>query len=220
MSEKNQLILKWVKVGIFCGIAGDICYGLAIGLPMPKHLMHVFFWSFGPLLIAGSPGIYYFIKQHRNSIPLQLGTVFLMLAGLSVTMMAVIQRAVFETFLPIKPDTPDSAAYQAWRMGLESGNAVQLGIDVVWDIFILTSAILLAISMYSHPRLGKTISIIGVTIGVLGLFLNFQTFPVPPGQAGSFDIGPLVGLWFLAVMIMIIINFKWLRRSLEESATE
>jgi hypothetical protein len=134
--------------------------------------------------------------------------------------MGVIQRAVFETFLPIKPDTADSAAYQAWKMGLESGNAVQLGMDIVWDIFIMASTILLAISMYSHPRLGKVISVTGVTIGLVGLFLNFQTFPMPPGQAGSFDIGPMVGFWFLAVMIMIIINLKWLRQSLEKSAIE
>lgn len=219
MSEKNKLILKWVKVGIVCGILGDICYGLAIGVPMPGFLANLVFWSFGPLLIAGAPGFYYFIKQHKNSITLQIGTIFLMFAGLSMTFMSVIQRAVFETFLPIRPEKADEIAYQAWKMGLESGNAIQLGIDIVWDIFILTSAILLAIAMYSHPKLGKIISILGVAIGLSGLFLNFQTFPTPPGQAGSFDIGPLAGFWFLAVMIMLIVNFKWFKASLEKSAT-
>ena len=218
MSEKNRQIIQWVRVGVGCGIVGDVCYGLAIGVPMPVHLTHVVFWSFGPLLIAGSPGIYFFVRQHRNSIPLQIGTLFLALAGLSVTMMAVIQRAVFETFSSIRPESSDAASYQAWSMGLASGNAVQLGLDIVWDIFILVSTILLAISMYGHPRLGKILSITGITIGLLGLFFNFRTFPAPPGEAGSFDIGPLVGLWFLAVTIMIIVSFKWLRRSLEDAS--
>ncbi len=219
MSEKNQLILQWVKVGIVCGILGDICYGLAISVPMPDILTNVVFWSFGPLLIAGSPCIYFFIKQHRNSVPLQIGTIFLALAGFSMTIMSVLQRAVFQTFLPIRPDSADTVAYEAWRMGLASGNAIQLGMDIVWDIFILVSAILLAISMYSHPKLGKIISVIGILIGLAGLFFNLSTFPVPPGQAGSYDIGPAAGFWFLAVMIMVIVNFKWFKRSLEETSS-
>ncbi len=217
MRENERLIITWVKVGVVCGLLGDLCYGLAIGLPMPLHLMHVVFWSFGPLLIAGSPGIYFFIRQHRDSVQLQIGTIFLALAGFSMTMMAVIQRAVFETFLPIKPDAADLTAYEAWKMGLESGNAVQLGMDIVWDIFILVATILIAISMYSHPRLGKLFSIIGIAIGLSGLYFNLSTFPTPPGEAASFDIGPLVGLWFLAVTISIIFSFKWLNNSLRRA---
>ncbi len=218
MSENNQLIYRWVKFGIVCGIFADLCYGLAIGLPMPERLTNIIFFAFGPLLMAGAPGTYFFIKQHRNSITLQVGTLFMIAAGMSVTVMAVVQRAVFLTFFPIKPEATNEVAYEAWRMGLESGNAIQLGLDIVWDIFIMTSMVLLAISMYSHPRLGKIISIFGITIGLLGLYFNLATFPAPPGQAGSFDIGPFVGLWFLVVTIMVIANLKWLRRSLENQS--
>lgn len=216
MSEKNQLIYRWVIVGIVCGILGDLCYGLAIALPMPERLGNVVFFAFGPLLMAGAPGTYFFIKQHRNSITLQIGTLFMIAAGMSVTVMAVVQRSVFSTFSSIKPETTDLVAYQAWRMGFESGNAVQLGMDIVWDIFILTSTVLLAISMFNHPRLGKIISIVGITIGLLGLYFNLSTFPTPPAGAGSYDIGPFVGIWFLIVTIMIISNLKWLRQSLED----
>jgi hypothetical protein len=215
MSEEQQLIIRWVKFGVVAGIAADLCYGLAIGLPMPPTLSNIVFWSFGPLLIAGTPGTFHFIKQHRNTISLQVGCLFLMLAGLTVTMMAVVQRSVFETFGAIKPDQTDAPAYAAWKMGLESGNAVQLGLDIVWDIFILVATILIAVSMYSHPRLGKIMSVLGVGIGLTGLFLNIQSFPTPPGEAGSFDIGPLVGIWFLVVTILIIKNFGWLRESVE-----
>jgi len=215
MSEKSQLIYRWVKFGIVCGILADLCYGLAIGLPMPERLTNVVFFAFGPLLMAGAPGTYFFIKQHRNSIALQVGTLFMIAAGMSVTVMAVVQRAVFLTFYPIKPEATNEVAYEAWRMGLASGNAIQLGLDIVWDIFILTGAVLLAISMYNHPRLGKIVSSFGITIGLLGLYFNLATFPVPPGEAGSFDIGPLVGLWFLVVTIMVIASLKWMRHSLE-----
>jgi hypothetical protein len=213
MSDDQQLVIRWVKVGVVCGIAADLCYGLAIGLPMPRMLGNIVFWSFGPLLIASTPGMFYFIRQHRNSISLQVGCLFLMLAGLTVTMMAVVQRSVFETFSANRPEETDAVAYASWKMGLESGNAVQLGLDIVWDIFILVATILIAISVFSHPRIGRLISVSGVGIGAAGLVLNFQTFPMPPGQAGSFDIGPLVGIWFLVIAILIIKNLKWLRES-------
>ena len=60
MSEKSQLIYRWVKVGIVCGILADLCYGLAIGLPMPERLTNIVFFAFGPLLMAGAPGTYFF----------------------------------------------------------------------------------------------------------------------------------------------------------------
>jgi len=219
MTEKSQLIYRWVKVGIVCGILADLCYGLAIGLPMPERLTNIVFFAFGPLLMAGAPGTYFFIRQHRDSITLQVGTLFMIAAGMSVTFMAVIQRAVFSTFLPIKPEATSVVAYEAWKMGLESGNAIQLGLDIVWDIFILIGTVLLAISMYNHPRLGKVVSIVGITIGLLGLYFNLSTFPTPPAGAGSFDIGPLVGLWFLAVTIMVIASLKWMRHSLDNLPT-
>ena len=120
MSEDKQLIISWVKFGVAAGIAADLCYGLAISVPMPRMLSNIVFWSFGPLLIAGTPGTFYFIKHHRNSIALQVGCLFLMLAGLTVTMMAVVQRSVFETFSAIRPDRTDAPA--CLRLGCsESG---------------------------------------------------------------------------------------------------
>ncbi len=216
MSEKNQLIYRWVIVGLVCGILGDLCYGLAIGLPMPERVANAVFFAFGPLLMAGAPGTFFFVRQHRDSIALQIGTLFMIAAGISVTFMSVVQRSVFSRFSAIEPETTDTVAHQAWEMGFQSGTIVQLGMDIVWDMFLFVSAILLAISMYSHPRLGRIVSITGIAIGLLGLYFNLSTFPTPPAEAGSIDIGPLAGLWFLVVAIMIIVNLKWMRQSLQD----
>ncbi|NIM01685.1 MAG: hypothetical protein GTN89_12820 [Acidobacteria bacterium] len=219
MFGEKELVVRWVKCGIVCGLAADLCYGLAIGAPLPRMVANIVFWSFGPLLIVSAPGIYHFIRQHKNSITLQIGCLFLMLAGLTVTMMAVVQRAVFETFIANRPEETDVPAYAAWKMGFESGNAVQLGLDIVWDIFILVATVLIAVTAWSHPRLGKIMAVSGVAIGLAGLFLNFQTFPTPPAAAGSFDIGPLVGIWFLVVVILMIRSFRWLREALDGQAS-
>ncbi len=36
-----------------------------------------------------------------------------------------------------------------------------------------------------------------------------MTFPTPPAESGSIDLGPILGLWGLAVTINILIKYKW-----------
>jgi len=51
-----------------------------------------------------------------------------------------------------------------------------------------------SVAMLRHPRLGRAFGIPWFVIGVVLLVLNFSTFPTPPTEAGSVDLGPLVGL--------------------------
>ena len=74
-------VKKWVMFGIVCGILADLAYGLSVGAPLPARLAYLLFFSFGPLLCASAGGMYVFIKQHRNSIPLQVGTLFIIIPG-------------------------------------------------------------------------------------------------------------------------------------------
>ena len=36
------------------------------------------------------------------------------------------------------------------------------------------------------------------------------TFPVPPAEAGLFDAGPLVSVWFALVIIQVGRSFQWM----------
>ena len=94
----------------------------------------------------------------------------------------------------------------AWRMALSSGDAVQLGADMAFDIFMLAGVVVLGIALLRHPRFGPLFGWPAVVIGLGGLVLNTATFPIPPAQAGLFDGGPLVGLWFLVVTIQMILR--------------
>ena len=90
---------------------------------------------------------------------------------------------------------------------------MQLGLDVAWDVFICLGTLLFALNMIRHPRLGRIIGIIGIALAV-GLFaLNIYTFPTPPGEAGLFDLGPFVSLWYLVVSIMVLSSLKWAREN-------
>jgi hypothetical protein len=58
--------------------------------------------------------------------------------------------------------------------------------------------------MWSHPRFGKVWGGIGFVTGFFLLALNLRSFPAPPAEAGSVDLGPLVALWMLGVFIRLL----------------
>jgi hypothetical protein len=81
--------------------------------------------------------------------------------------------------------------------------------DVSWDIFISIGTILFGVAIMRHPRLGKFIGLLGFLIGHFLLVFNLATFPAPPGDAGLIDLGPVLGIWYLVVTILIIRSLKW-----------
>jgi len=87
---------------------------------------------------------------------------------------------------------------------------VQLGMDVAWDIFISLGTLLFGVSMIGDARFGWILGIAGILIAVTLLTLNLWTFPTPPSAKNLVDLGPLLGLWYLVVTVMMI---RWLIRS-------
>jgi hypothetical protein len=53
--------------------------------------------------------------------------------------------------------------------------------------------------MFGRRGLGVWLAVPGLLIGGLLFIFNVATFPKPPADAGLVDLGPLVGLWYLAV---------------------
>jgi hypothetical protein len=46
-------------------------------------------------------------------------------------------------------------------------------------------------------------------VGLLIVGLNIGTFPTPPANAGLFDPGPLMGLWYLMVTVNMARSRGW-----------
>ena len=58
---------------------------------------------------------------------------------------------------------------------------------------------------------------LGLALGFLVLVLNFYTFPTPPAEAGSIDVGPFVGLWYRAATLQAWRSIAWARDRIGQS---
>ena len=209
LTQANQLTLSWVQIGGIAGILGVVAFFLAstglFGL-MPSYYLGM---ALGPLLSVAFVGYYYFFRAHKLSPALQIATLFGIIAGSIFNMMIVVQGALF---IAIPAADRDSIG-AAW----DAVNMVQLGLDVSWDIYLTLATILLAVVMWGHPRFHKIFALVTGLLGAGLLVLNLWTYPIPPGSAGSVDLGPLVGAWYLVISLRVLSSRKWLAQRLAES---
>jgi hypothetical protein len=73
--------------------------------------------------------------------------------------------------------------------------------------------------MLGHPRFGWFPAISGILIGLALLVLNLATFPEPPADAGLVDLGPLLGIWYLAVTLRVFLSWNWAASRARDQAT-
>jgi hypothetical protein len=195
----------WIKTGMICGFITLAVYPVMIFVSFPVQITLVLACLFGFMFMIASIGLYNFISLNNKSVSLQLGVLFNIIGCAVVTMMFTIQLALFQT----KLSSNIEAAKEMKNYIFQFSNTIQLGLDVVWDIFVGVGTVLLAINMFKHPRLGKIFSITGIIIALALLVFNIYSFPIPPAESGSIDLGPLVALWYLVVTIRIAMSLKW-----------
>lgn len=218
MSSTDSLVVTWSRVGAITGIAAALVYPLLIAVPMPDRVMVILAAAFGPLLSVASIGLFYFLGAHRRTVTLQIAVVSNVIAGTIVNLMLVVQLTIREFYQRRLGEATEEAS-ELWRTAYTAVDSVQLGLDVSWDVYISLGTIFFALNMIHHPRFGRVMGWSGVVIGLLLLGFNFSTFPVPPAESGSIDFGPLSGLWYLIVSILVLRSIGWLRRAQAADAT-
>lgn len=176
-------------------------------LPVPEQLNMFLHFFFGIFLIMAFIGIYETLKTEKDNFILKSSALFGILAGAMFMLMTVVQRSnldvMYELYL-----SSEGGEKEIWGKILKGVFSVQLGMDVCWDIFITMATIFLGVVLLKRSALFKLIGIVGITVGALTLVLNLYTFPIPPGQSGLFDAGPLVGSWYLLICIILFRAYK------------
>jgi len=208
VTEYNY-VKQWVRVGAITGLITAVVYPIMIFVPLPSPITLTLACAFGPLLMVASLGLYQLLKLGRKTVTLQIATISNVLAGAIVNKMFVVQLAVRQSMNSYLEGITDDSVRETVRWVFKGVNEVQLGLDVSWDVYIALGSFLFALNMLKHPRFGRIFGWTGMVIASVLLYLNLSTFPTPPANAGQFDLGPLLGLWYLAVAVQALRSIKW-----------
>ena len=207
ISEEKQITRNWIIYGAIAGILAVFTYVSAIApIPFPERVKIYLGMAFGPLLTLAFVGLYHFFKLHCKTVTLQAATIFGIIAGTLMNLMIVVQSAIHLTI--------PAGARESLGLSYAGLNMVQLGMDVSWDVYLSLATVFLGLAMFSHPRFGKIWGIITLLIGIGLLVLNLAAFPIPPADAGSFDLGPVSGVLYLFVVIRMLTSLKWVEAKL------
>lgn len=189
----------WMRSGV-AGMLAVACYVLAITLPWPETqlgtstaLVVVSAWPI--LSIVYSYGLYTFVAAERESSANRLAFVSAVTAFTIVLAMIVVQLAVGAGLGEITKGL-DEQTGAALRRGLRM---IDLGLDVAWDVLIGTALVFSGVAMRRRSGLGLGWAIPSAMLGIVLIALNAATFPWPPADRGLIDVGPLIGLFVMAL---------------------
>ncbi len=200
MSEHVEI--RWIKLGVVGGLCASVLYPVLLFAPLPLGITAAVASFLGPAIGVGSLGLYQLIRLHAPSVTAALGAVHNLIAGALFTAMVLVQLAV-------RARAPETGGDLV---------GVWLGLDVAWDVYIGLGTLAFGWAMRRHPRFGWPFAASGLVLGALVIVLNLIPFPVPPANAGSFDIGPFVGLWYLAATVQAWRSLPWAQERCRSTA--
>ncbi len=195
MNDTGRVEVQWIRIGAVAGLWACVAYPAAVFVPLPLPVTAAVAASFGPALGLGCVGLWRLIRLHHGSVAAGAAAGLNALGGALFVAMVLVQMASGSC---AAPGTASSPLQAVW-----------LGLDVAWDVYIGLGTVLFAFSMLRHPRFGRVFAGSGVAIGFTLLLFNLYTFPTPPGNAGLVDLGPVVGLWYLTVTVQMWRSLSW-----------
>ena len=217
MQAERHFVKQWLLIGIIAGVFADFTYMLATQVSISPAVNRLLFFFFGPFMIVSIVGLYHHLVEKGNAIAAQLGTLMVVLSGVSHTIMATMQGSIAVRMRQYISESGSEAEKEIFRDIYKSVFSTQLGVDMAFDIFISLGVILLSVSMWNHMSYGKIISVAGILVAVTGLSFNLVAFPENAGIYGLIDPGPLFGLWFTAVVILMATSLYRIKTSQNKS---
>jgi len=207
--SRPALVAGWTRVGAACGFLAVLSYSLISAAPLTSQQGLALACVFGPALMYASTGLYHVLRAHRRTVTLDLGLMSNVAAGVAVTLMLFSQLGLKGWFEVQFGTGSTSSSDRALHAAFEAANGIQLGLDVAFDLFLALGTMLLAWNMWSHPRFGRLFAVSGAVTATALVVANLAVFPEPPGQEGSIDLGPVIGLWYLVVTVRLAMSGSW-----------
>jgi len=179
---------RWARWSGGAGLAalGSYIALMALPAPPPVQALLVFGFAFG--LTVASIGLHLGVTGAVAPRLSLVAAVANTVAAGELAAMLLVQMAVKAAVA--KPE--------------EVFTAIWLGLDVAWDLFVGAGTVLFGLALWRQPRFRPLTAAGGVVTGLCLLVLNIATFPIPPAEAGFFDAGPFVGLWYVVLSARVL----------------
>jgi len=200
--ERRALLM-----GLVSGSAAIVMYLSRTFLPLPHAISIGAYILFGPALVFAFIGLFPLYRRPEPTLAAYVATVTGILAGAINMMFAVVQLNNLHFLRPLIANAPTPELKAEWQHILRGVFTVQNGLNFTMDFFLDLSAFLWAFVMWRHPAFGKWVSILSVALVGPHFVMKFLTFPTPPAEAGMFDAGPLVGIWFTVMTVMATTHY-------------
>lgn len=209
MQIDTGLSNRVMRTGVIFGLIAVLMYLLLAILPLPTFLRRPFWVLIGPFMTIAFVGLFPFIATHRVTVTAILGTVMGVLAGALRCASSVVQSSNLHYIRRYTDAESSESAQQVWQNILSGVFTVQNGLNYAYDLFLDLAVLMLAIALWHHPGPGRIFAITGAAAGATHLSLKLVTYPEPPAEAGLVDVGPVLGLWFLALLVWILWRRPW-----------
>ncbi len=198
----------WFYGGI-AGTASICCYIAAITVNWPETQAGVsvslVVVSLFPILgIMASYALYSLVAAERESAANTFGLIFFIAAFTTLLAMLIVQLAVTSSIGEIAREL-DAQTARALRRGLRT---IDLGLDVAWDLLGGVALIFWGLALRKRSGFGPGWGIPAALFGIALIILNVATFPMPPANSGLFDIGPVIGVFMLALFVRLALLGK------------
>jgi len=196
--HRDGELASWTKIGIASGLLACFVYPIMAFVSMPRIPQLMLGATFGPALAAASVALAHVMQARRRAPSLELAAIFNSLAGALVTAMIIVQLAINYSTAPAADEQLSTLfIHRLWD--------VVLGLDVSFDVFIGLATLLFAVNMMRDPRFGRIIGWAGLVVSLVALLgANIYFFPDPPYTHGFPPIGVFTGLWYLAVVLLMV----------------
>jgi hypothetical protein len=163
-------------------------------------------------MVVAFIGLYPFLKKGSESVAVIFATVFGVISGAVHMMFSVVQMNNIHYIYRFIDMAETDALKDSWKNILRGVFTVQNGLNYVMDFFLDWTIFMFAIILWNHPKFGKPFSVLGIIAGGSHFVMKAITFPEPPKEAGLFDAGPMVGIFFAIIVVQVIRHYRWLEQ--------
>jgi hypothetical protein len=203
-SERKLLI-----GGGLAGVAAGLAYFGAQVIPwdhdLPVELARweivLGFWTIlavAPFAIVFAYALSRLIASEHDGALNQLGFVF---AVVAFSVLAVTQS--FQNAVPVvltDEMQAEGSGPEAWDRIYAGLNALDLGTDLAWDLFLGLWLLCIGVAMFGHSRLGARWAIPALALIPPFFAFNVAATPDPP----RVDLGPVIGMYFTALSVWLV----------------